>query len=113
MATVPVGPGPRGLAITPDGAFAYVANAGSFVVSVIATASNTVVATVPVGPGPEDVAITPDGAFAYVANLASNDVSVIATASNTVVATVLCRLAPKRRRYHTGWRLCLHSQWHP
>ena len=94
MATVTVGSGPEGVAITPDGAFAYVANSGSNTVSVIATASNTVVATVTVGSGPEGVAITPDGAFAYVANSGSNTVSVIATASNTVVATVTVGSAP-------------------
>ena len=68
--------------------FAYVTNFSSNTVSVIATASNTVVATVGVGSGPVGVAITPDGAFAYVTNAFSNTVSVIATASNTVVATV-------------------------
>jgi YVTN family beta-propeller protein len=51
-ATGAVGIGPRGVAVTPDGKFVYVANSGSNVVSVIATASNTVVATVAVGPNP-------------------------------------------------------------
>jgi YVTN family beta-propeller protein len=37
------------VAITPDGAFAYVASFNSGTVSVIETASNTVVATFPVG----------------------------------------------------------------
>ena len=69
--------------------FAYVTNQGiSGDVSVIATASNTVVATVPVGGFPIGVAITPDGAFAYVTNIQSDAVSIIAIASNTVVATV-------------------------
>ncbi len=68
--------------------FAYVANFSSNNVSVIDTATNTVVATVPVGTNPVGVAITPDGAFACVANFTSNTVSVIDTASNTVVATV-------------------------
>src|SRR5437016_2204444 len=67
--------------------FAYVTNGGDNTVSVIATATNTVVATVPVGRNPNGVAITPDGGFAYVTNGASS-VSVLATASNTVVATV-------------------------
>ena len=40
---------PWGVAITPDGAFAYVANSDSGTVSVIETASNTVVATVDLG----------------------------------------------------------------
>ena len=57
-------------------------------VSVIATASNTVVATVPLGTNPVLVAITPNGSQAYVTSYTGDAVSVIATASNTVVATV-------------------------
>src|SRR2546427_770555 len=80
--------------------FAYVTNVYSRNVSVIATATNTVVATIPLEslpqcspsffPGcvPIGVAITPDGAFAYVATEGASTVSVIATATNTVVATI-------------------------
>jgi len=79
---------PFGVAITPDGAFAYVTNAADGTVSVIATATNTVVATIPIGVGvsPIGVAIMPDGAFAYVTG--SGNVFVIATATNAVVATI-------------------------
>src|SRR5262249_33737345 len=66
--------------------FAYVTNSGSNTVSVIDTATNTVVANVPVV-SPIGVAITPDGTHAYVTNF-TGTVSVIATATNTVVATV-------------------------
>jgi YVTN family beta-propeller protein len=66
--------------------FAYVTNEIS-TVTVLDTASNTVVATVPVEGVPWGVAITPDGAHAYVTNLGST-VTVLDTASNTVVATV-------------------------
>jgi YVTN family beta-propeller protein len=68
-----------------------VANTGPNIVSVIATASNTVVATIPVGnssSGPFGVAITPDGNFAYVTNNNSNTVSVIGTGSKRVIATI-------------------------
>jgi YVTN family beta-propeller protein len=57
--TIPVGTAPWGVAITPDGAFAFVTNAGSSTVSVIATATNTVTASVPVGSVPAGVAIAP------------------------------------------------------
>jgi YVTN family beta-propeller protein len=69
--------------------FAYVANNGfaSNSVSVIDTATNTVMATVPVGSLPNEVAVTPDGKHAYVTNFSSNNVSVIATATNKVVAS--------------------------
>ncbi len=80
--------GPYAVAITPNGAFAYTANAAASTVSVIDTAINRVVATVPVGTVPHGVAITPDGRFAYVGNEYSSTVSVIDTATNTVVDTV-------------------------
>ena len=65
--------------------FAYVTNAGANSVSVIDTATNTVVATVPVGFSPTGVAITPDGTRVYVSGI---PVTVIDTATNTVVATL-------------------------
>lgn len=75
--------------------FAYVMNSFSNNVSVIATATNTVVGTVGVGSGQLYVAITPDGAFAYVTIAGSSTVSVIATATNAVVATVAVGLFPQ------------------
>ena len=56
------------MATTPNGAFAYVTNALSDTVSVIAVATKQVVATIPVGTRPQDIAITPNGASAYVTN---------------------------------------------
>ena len=73
---------------------AYVTNLQSNNVSVIATATNTVVGAVPVGNSPFCVAITPDGSHAYVTNVVSNNVSEIATATNTVVATVPVGIDP-------------------
>jgi YVTN family beta-propeller protein len=70
---IPVGSGPDAVAVTPDGQHAYVANFFSDTVSVIDTATDTVMATVtfPVGNNPQAIAITPDGKHAYVANNAS------------------------------------------
>jgi len=56
---ITVGIGPFGIAITPDGKHAYVANNSDGTVSVIRTATNTVVATVPVGNSPDAVGIVP------------------------------------------------------
>ena len=56
------------MAITPDGTRVYVTNGNDSTVSVIDTASKTVVATVGVGFLPAGVAITPDGTRAYVTN---------------------------------------------
>lgn len=86
-ATINVGSQPNGVAITPDGTRAYVANGGGEV-WVLATAGNTVAAKVSVGGYPTAVAITPDGTRAYVTRDNSNNVSVIDTATNTVSATI-------------------------
>ena len=80
--------------ITPDGTRAYVANFTSSptpipsIVSVIATASNTVVATVTMD-RPFAVAVSPNGQDVYVSKLDGTDkVRVIATATNTKVAAI-------------------------
>ena len=81
--------GAGGIAITPNGAYAYV-SVGSYshTVSVIDTSTNMVVSTVDVGNSPDGVAITPNGSYAYVANTESGTVSVIDTSTNTVMSTV-------------------------
>jgi YVTN family beta-propeller protein/autotransporter-associated beta strand protein len=83
-APIPVGNGPVAVAFSPDGSRAYVTNNGSGNVSIINTATNTVVTTVGVGTLPTSVAVSPDGTRAYVTNENSNSVSVINTANNTV-----------------------------
>jgi YVTN family beta-propeller protein len=102
---LPAGSEPNGVAITPAGTFAYVSNFGGYGspgVSVISTATDTVVDTVnipavsigePFGfPAfaavqPSGIAVAPSGAFAYVT---TNDYEalVVATSTNTIVADV-------------------------
>ena len=94
-ATVTVGTEPLGVAITPDGNYAYVINYGSGTVSVIEISSNTVTTTVTVGTEPYGIAITPDGNYAYVANSGSGTVSVIEISSNTVTTTVTVGTDPR------------------
>ena len=88
IATVNVGQGPSGAAVTPDGLCAYITNFSTDTVSVIDTTTNTVIATVTVGSRPWGVAISPNGARAYIANSQSNSVSVIDIGTNTVIATI-------------------------
>lgn len=70
------------------GPFAYVPNYGSGDVSVIDTATNTVVQTIAVGAGPNTVAIDPDATRVYVVNAEDHTVSVIDTATQMVATTV-------------------------
>ena len=90
--TIVVGTSPRSVAITSNGAYAYIVTTNN--VSVIRTSDNTVTATVAVGTGPRGLAITPDGAYAYVTNYNTNNVSVIRTSDNTIVATVSVGTGP-------------------
>ena len=91
VGTISVHGNPTGVAITPDGAFAYVTNFASpqSTVSVIDIATNTVVTAIDLeGRPPRGVAITPEGAFVYVTLFDNDALAVISTATNTVVATI-------------------------
>jgi YVTN family beta-propeller protein len=87
---IPVGNFPTGVAITPDGRFAYITNQDAIgTVSIIDAAGKTVLpGTIPVGSFPLGVAVTPNARFAYVAN-GNDTVSVIAMANNSApIATI-------------------------
>jgi YVTN family beta-propeller protein len=86
---------PVGIAITPNGAFAYVTAVfaetgipqGSILV--IDTHIHALVATIPLADrSPEGIAVTPNGAFVYVADSYHGDVLVIDTGSNTITTTI-------------------------
>jgi YVTN family beta-propeller protein len=74
---IPVGSSPWSIAITPDGATAYVANSASNNVTPIDTSTNTPETPIAVGSGPQSIAITPDGTTAYVGNSGTNTVTPI------------------------------------
>ena len=126
-ASVPVGPGPHGMALTPDGRRAYVANYGTFpapfaqatalsdTVSVLELSPLQVLATVTVGRGPLGVAVTPNGEEVYVTNFGQdsrlvagavegNTVSVIRTSTNSVVATIQVGALPAGVAIHPDGR---------
>jgi YVTN family beta-propeller protein len=91
--TLAVGSNPQGIAITPNGAFIYVANEGDGTVSVIPNPGFSPITSVSLGgvdinPGPFSLAITPDGKSVYVVNSFNTTVSVISTATNTVATTI-------------------------
>lgn len=86
VSTISIGDHPIGVAITPDGTKAYVANTGSDNVSVIdvATGSVSTISDFAVGLFPTAVAITPDGTKAYVTGASSTKLSVINVATGSV-----------------------------
>ena len=92
IAEVPVGRDPHCVAIDPRGKEAFVTNAASGTVSVIALRGreeNSVVAEIAVGAEPRGCALTPSGDLLYVANHTEGTVSVINTRSRVVVNTVI------------------------
>ena len=77
------------MAVTPDGAQVWVINGSSDSVSVIDTATNTVIGSpIAVGGFPIGIALSPDGASAWVINYDENSISVIDTSTRTVTATI-------------------------
>lgn len=91
VASIAVGGGPSGIAITPDGLRAYVTNFDNNSVSIIDTVNRVVIGspiTAGIGTNPWGIAITPDGSKAYVANYYDGTVSVIDIASGVVVSTI-------------------------
>jgi YVTN family beta-propeller protein len=105
VATVKVGVGPLGIAVTPDGEEVYVTNFGQDstlvpgavegnTVSVINARNNKVIATIPVGNLPAGVSVRPDGLRAYVTSRRNNKIYVIDTATHTVVDVIPVQVEP-------------------
>ncbi len=88
IATVETGGEPIAVAVSPDGATAYIGAAEGTSVWVIDTATRTVTGTITVGSGPSGLAMTPDGTTLYVTNSYDDTISVVDTATNTVIATI-------------------------
>lgn len=94
LSAIPVGFFPSNVIFSPDGTRAYVSNAASGNISVINTASNTVVATIAIPTGPEFFqAITPDGAHLYETDGCCR-VFVVDTTTNTLSSTILVGRGP-------------------
>jgi gliding motility-associated-like protein len=97
IALVSVGLHPYGVAISPDGTKVYVSNNAENTISVISSATNTVIATIttPIDGSPTGLSVSPDGSFLYVMNYVFNDVSIINTSTNAIVATIPVGAGPQ------------------
>ena len=84
---IPVGNGASVPAVSGDGAFVYVANAGDDSVSAVSADGSAKTFTIPVGDNPGDPQMNATGTTAYVPNASSSTISAISTAKNAVSAT--------------------------
>ena len=101
-----VGPGPRRVALQPDGAFLWVVFDGTDEngtrrsgVSVVGTTALKEVERIPTAPGATDLVFSGDNRFAFVANAEAGTVSVIDVARRATLAEV----ATGSRPSHLAW----------
>ncbi|HRH33453.1 MAG TPA: beta-propeller fold lactonase family protein, partial [Catalimonadaceae bacterium] len=87
-ATIPVGKGPGGIAVSPNGTRIYTTNQGSFTVSVVDAASQSVIEQIPIGYLPVSVTVSPDGNRVYVASYTAGYVTVINAVTNKIISRI-------------------------
>lgn len=87
------------LAVSPDGATAYVAHVMAGLISVVDLPARKVLTTIATATGAEGLALSPDGSRLWVANNRSNSISIIDTAARTVVETLPVDGFPFRMRF--------------
>jgi len=87
-ASVPIGYGAEGVAISPNGKRVYVTNTGDNSLSVIDAQSNALISTLPVGLRPFGVTVSQDSTKVYVANAWDNEVAVVNAITNSVQSRV-------------------------
>jgi YVTN family beta-propeller protein len=93
-ATIPVGQSPQGIAVSPIGTDAYVANFDSNTVSVLDTSTNTVTDTIQTGLGPASVAFNTAGTLAYIVNLNNTNLVTLDTGTRTITTTTPAPIYP-------------------
>lgn len=97
--TTTIGGFDDGLAISPDGRWAYVLEfgwmgPGSGRMAVLDTSNDLLVKTIALDEAAESVTVAPDGRHVYVTHFFPNLVSVIDTATNSVVRTIKTKTGP-------------------
>jgi len=97
------------VAVTPDGARAFVANIGSGTVTAVDLAARAVLRQIPTGKGAEGIDVTPDGSEVWVANREADTVSVIDAATLEVLASLPAAAFPIRVKLTPDGRHALVS----
>ena len=83
------GPGTEGIAISPDGKEVWAASRADAKISIIATATDTIVASFPSGgKSPKRMDFTPDGSQVWVTNSGSGETTVFDARSHELLASI-------------------------
>lgn len=83
---VPVGEGPEGFDVSPNGKELWAANSHGASVSIVDLATAKVTATIPVGTGQSNrLRFTPDGKHAFISDLRTGDLVILDAASRQIV----------------------------
>ena len=93
LPTIAVGTNPQQMQLTPDGSKLLVSNEAAGTVSIINTATDSVLNTINVGTnfpnsGPGPIRVLPDGSKAYVVNELNDTVSAINVATNSLITNI-------------------------
>lgn len=92
---ISTGPGTEGIAISPDGKEVWAASRIDAKISVIATATDAIVAAFPSGgKGPKRMDFTPDGTQVWVTNSSSNQTTVFHAHTRELLASLTMSKAP-------------------
>ncbi|WPN58471.1 YncE family protein [Pseudomonas sp. P9_31] len=113
--SIPVGEGPRGIAISDDGSRVFACNYISGNVSVIDTRNKKVIRTIAVERYPRSIALGHGGKRAYVTNYGSSSVSVIDTETyavgNLTVGRHPCAVVVSRDGKHVYVTVRQDKEW--
>ena len=86
---IATGPGTEGIAISPDGKEVWAASRADAKISIIATATDTIVASFPSGgKSPKRMEFTPDGSQVWVTNSGSGETTVFDARARELVARI-------------------------
>ncbi|HEV2520891.1 MAG TPA: beta-propeller fold lactonase family protein [Candidatus Acidoferrales bacterium] len=92
---VSTGPGTEGIAISPDGKEVWTASRLDDKISIISTATDSIVAAFPSGgKGPKRMGFTPDGAQVWVTNPSSNQATVFDARARELIASLTLSKSP-------------------
>src|SRR5271155_4612140 len=88
VATIKTGQRPRGIEVTRDGKFVFVALGDDDKIEMFDTKNHNDAGELPSGPDPEQFALDPAGKFLYVANENDSMVTIIDMAKRTAIGQV-------------------------